>query len=89
MDAGESLGAVLYLIDDPIDIERNSMDEVFCRMCEYNFATLVRSDTRAERELEMKRALDRARASDVRAATINATASFPTFAMLARANLVK
>lgn len=89
MDAGVSLGPVLYLIDDPIDIERNSMDEVFCRMCEYNFATLVRSDTRAERELEMKRALDRARASDVRSATINTSGAIPTFAMLARANMVQ
>ena len=64
--AGAALGSVQYVIDDPIDIERGAMDEVFCRICEYEFAILSRNNNRQLKQQEMIQALQNARAMDVR-----------------------
>lgn len=82
---GTGLG---FVIDDPIDCDRMSMDEVFCRMCEYQFARLKRDTTANEKYTAMVRALNVARARDVRVSERQNTAAPPmTFEGLAFANM--
>lgn len=65
-EAGTTVSGVQYLIDDPVDIDRTSMDELFCRMCEFEFAMLTRMDKRSEVERDMNMALMSAKAADAR-----------------------
>lgn len=65
-DSMTSASAVQYLIDDPVDIDRGSMDEVFSRFCESEFERICHMDGRAEKESEAMNALARARAMDMR-----------------------
>jgi len=65
-DAGNTASGVQYLIDDPIDCERLAMGEVFDRMCEYQFATLLRHTTSQDRYKAMVQSLQNARARDSR-----------------------
>lgn len=87
VDAGATSSNVMFMIDDPIDVERVSLDEAFCRICEYEFASLTRDDKRAEKEGDMIRALQNARARDVRTTPRKNNYSIPTFEALAYANL--
>jgi hypothetical protein len=63
---GVTASGVGFVIDDPVDVERQSMDEVFCRMCEYQFATLLSHGSAQDRYAVLSRALNIARARDVR-----------------------
>ena len=87
VDAGQSSSGVQYLIDDPIDIDRQSMDEVFCRICEYEFAVLIRLNSREEKRQEMIQAIKNAQAMDVRMSPKIPQYMIPTWDMIARANM--
>lgn len=87
VDVGNSASNIQFLIDDPVDVERMSMDECFCRMCEYQFAQLTRSDKRQQVQDDMVMALRNARARDVRTQPRKNIAIVPSFEALAYANL--
>jgi hypothetical protein len=86
---GTALGAVQFVIDDPIDVERMSMDEVFCRMCESQFYKLTRADARSQafKEEQVAQSLRVARARDVRKMPNTQRRLPPSFESLAYANL--
>jgi len=77
-----------FLIDDPVDVERGAMDEVYCRICEYEFAVLTRSDLRDTYYANMARALQNARAMDVRMSPRTGPYFAPTFDQIAYVNIV-
>ena len=87
VDAGQTSTNVQFIIDDPVDVERVALDELFCRMCEFEFASLTRDDKRSEKEQDMIRALNNARARDVRTTPRTWRELTPTFEALAYANL--
>ena len=64
--AGITVSGYKYLIDDPIDIDRQSMDEYFCRCCEYEYEVLSRGTRVSEKEHDMNVALANAKARDIR-----------------------
>jgi len=66
LESAATVSNVQFLIDDPVDIDRMSMDEAFCRVCEYEFETLFHGEKRGQKEEEMNAALRRARAFDLR-----------------------
>ena len=66
VDAGVDATEIQYIIDDPVDIDRGSMDEVFCRFCESEFERIGHLDGREKKEQEAIMALMRAKAMDVR-----------------------
>ena len=88
VDAGNAASAVKFLIDDPVDIERTAMDEVFCRMCEYEFAILTRSNGIPLKRQLMVTALMEARAADVRKALRQYDSISPSWQEVAYANMV-
>ena len=85
-DGGVSTN-VNFMIDDPVDMDRQNLDEAFCRACEYEFAVLTRDDTRAEKQQDMVIALQNARARDVRTTNRQQTFQAPTWQATAYANL--
>lgn len=87
-DAGTAATGANFVIDDPIDIERNSMDEVFCRMCEWEFAVLTRSNGLPLKRQLMVTALLEARAADVRKAPRQYDSISPSWQEVAYANMV-
>lgn len=66
VDACQATSNVGFVIDDPVDCDRMSMDEVFCRMCEYQYARLARNTLANAHYAAMVAALNVARARDVR-----------------------
>lgn len=86
-EPGDSATDVKFVIDDPIDIERTSMDEAFCRMCEYEFAVLIQLNTRQQKRAEMIEALRCARAADARLSPRPDLYFPPTLEQVAYANL--
>ncbi len=66
VDAGVTASGIGFVIDDPVDCERESMDELFCRMCEYQYARLTRNTLANTHYAAMVAALNVARARDVR-----------------------
>lgn len=76
-----------FVIDDYVDIDRVSMDELFCRLCESQFATLTRHNNRQQKKAEAMSALNVARARDVRVAPRPDPYSVPTLEAIAYANL--
>jgi len=88
LDAAPNASSVQFLIDDPIDIERTSMDEMFCRMCEYEYACLSRQDKRKETQADMTMAILNAKAADMRTSPRQYEyIAPPTLESLAYANL--
>jgi hypothetical protein len=82
-DAGNTCSNVQYIIDDPIDVERVSMGEVFDRMCEYQLATLLRHTTVDNKYRAMVQSLQNARARDSRAMPNNQWGSnIPPYGLL-------
>ena len=75
-DAGMTSSGVQFLIDDPVDCDRLSMDEVFCRMCEYQFARLKRDTTANDKYAALVVALNNARARDSRVTPGNNASNF-------------
>ena len=87
--APQNVSGVQYVIDDPVDVERMSMDEVFCRMCEKHYLLLTRATDRvvAAKDDQVAMALRVARARDVRTSPKPRRHVYPSFSALAFANL--
>lgn len=66
IDNGGTSTNVMFVIDDPVDIERTAMDEVFCRQCENQYEKLSHMDKRGDKEAEVRLAFAKAVAADIR-----------------------
>ena len=65
-DSLPTVNDVQFIVDDPVDIDRQSMDELFCRLCEQQFEILGNFNDRSTKDAEVRAVFLTARASDVR-----------------------